>query len=440
MICPLDYRYGREEMKRIFEENARLEYMLRVEGAIALAQADFGNIPAEMARKINEMATSEHVKLERVKEIENRIKHDVMAIVKALSEVCGDAGKFVHFGATSNDIIDTANAVQIKEALEILLKGLGELRKVLLTLAKEHRNTVMIGRTHGQHAVPITFGLKMAVFAVEIARHEERIKQGMPRFCAGKLLGAVGTGAALGANALEIQEKVMEKLGIWPENGCTQVVGRDRYIELVCLLANIVTTCEKFATEIRNLQRTEINEVAEHFEESQVGSSTMPHKRNPVLAENICGLARIARALVVPAFENNIMWHERDLANSSAERFIIPHAFILCDDIIHKTLSLFRKLNVNVTQMRENIELTRGLVMAERVMIELTKRGMGRQEAHELVRKLSMEALAQKKHLRDLLLERQIFDRAGLEKIFEAGTYVGVAPEIVDRIVKELGD
>ncbi|MEM3396512.1 MAG: adenylosuccinate lyase [Thermoplasmata archaeon] len=440
MICPIDYRYGREEMKRIFEENSRLEYMLRVEGALALVQAEFGNIPAEMAEKINEMATQEHVKMERVKEIENQIKHDVMALVKALSEVSEEAGKYVHLGATSNDIIDTANALQIKDGLEIILKGLGELRRVLLAIAKEHRNTVMIGRTHGQHAVPITFGLKMAVFATEVARHEERIRQGIPRFCVGKLLGAVGTGAALGPNALKIQEKLMEKLGIWAENGCTQVVGRDRYIELVCLLANIATTCEKFATEIRNLQRTEINEVSEHFEETQVGSSTMPHKRNPVMAENICGLARVVRALVLPAFENNLMWHERDLTNSSAERFIIPHAFILCDDIIHKTISLFRKLNVNAEQMQKNIELTQGLVMAERVMIELTKKGMGRQEAHELVRKLSMEALSEKRHLSDLLVERQIFSREDVEKIFEAGSYVGVAPEIVDKIIKELGD
>ncbi|MEM4293813.1 MAG: adenylosuccinate lyase, partial [Thermoplasmata archaeon] len=305
---------------------------------------------------------------------------------------------------------------------------------------KEHRDTVMIGRTHGQHALPITFGLKMAVFATEIARHEERIRQGIPRFCVGKLLGAVGTGAALGPNALKIQEKLMEKLGIWAENGCTQVVGRDRYIELICLLANIATTCEKFATEIRNLQRTEINEASEYFEETQVGSSTMPHKRNPVMAENICGLARVVRALVLPAFENNLMWHERDLTNSSAERFIIPHAFVLCDDIIHKTISLFRKLIVNAEQMRKNIEFTQGLVMAERVMIELTRKGMGRQEAHELLRKLSMEARAEKRHLRDLLVERQILSREEAGKIFEAASYVGVAPEIVDKIVRELGD
>ncbi|MEM3493508.1 MAG: adenylosuccinate lyase [Thermoplasmata archaeon] len=440
MICPIDYRYGREEMKRIFEENSRLEYMLRVEGALSLVHAEFGNIPPEMAEKINEMATREHVRLERVKEIEREIKHDVMALVKALSEVSGEAGKYVHLGATSNDIIDTANALQIKDGLEIILKGLGELRQVLLALAKEHRDTVMIGRTHGQHALPITFGLKMAVFATEIARHEERIRQGMPRFCVGKLLGAVGTGAALGKDALRIQEKLMEKLGIWAENGCTQVVGRDRYIELICLLANIATTCEKFATEIRNLQRTEINEASEYFEETQVGSSTMPHKRNPVMAENICGLARVVRALVLPAFENNLMWHERDLTNSSAERFIIPHGFVLCDDIIHKTISLFRKLIVNAEQMRKNIEFTQGLVMAERVMIELTRKGMGRQEAHELLRKLSMEARAEKRHLRDLLVERQILSREEAGKIFEAASYVGVAPEIVDKIVRELGD
>jgi len=440
MICPLDYRYGREEMKRIFEEEARLEYMLKVEGALALVQAEMGIIPPEVGAKINEMANAREVKLERVKAIESEVKHDVMALVKALAEVCGEAGKYVHLGATSNDIIDTANALQIKEGLGIILSGLKTLRGTLVRLAKEYRDCVMIGRTHGQHATPITFGLKMGVFAVEIARHEERVEQGMHRFCAGKLLGAVGTGAALGPNALEIQERVMNKLGIWVEEGATQVVGRDRYIELVCMLANIGTTCEKLATEIRNLQRTEINEVAEYFEEGQVGSSTMPHKRNPVLAENICGLARILRALVIPAFENNIMWHERDLTNSSAERFIIPHAFILCDDILHKTSNLLSKLNVNVEQMRKNIELTQGLVMAERVMIELAKKGMGRQEAHELLRRLSQEAVAKKRHLKDLLSEKKIFDEQALDEMFRAESYVGVAGEIVDRIVKKLGD
>ena len=440
MICPLDYRYGRTQMKKIFEESNRLNYMLKVEGAIALAHAVFGNIPEEDAKKIAEVADTSHVKIERVKEIEAEVKHDVMAVVKALTEVAGASGKYVHLGATSNDIIDSANALQIKDALKLIEEDLIELRRTLVHLAKKHKNTVMIGRTHGQHAVPITFGLKIAVFATEFARHEQRLREGYPRFIAGKLLGAVGTGAALGENALEIQEKVMENLGIAAENGCTQVVGRDRYIELVCLLANIATTCEKFATEIRNLQRTEVNEVAEHFEEKQVGSSTMPHKRNPVLAENICGLARILRSFVIPAFENNIMWHERDLTNSSAERFIIPHAFVLCDDILQKTILLAGKLNVNAEVMRKNIEMTNGLVMSERVMIALTKHGMGRQEAHEVLRQLSNEVLVNKKHLKELLIEKNILSKEEVEKIFEAETYVGVADKIVDRIVKQLGD
>jgi len=440
MICPIDYRYGTAKMKKIFEEKTRLDYMLRVESAIAAVQAEFGNIPVEHARKIREMASTEHVSYERVKEIEAEINHDVMAIVKALSEVCGEAGKYVHLGATSNDIIDTANALQMRDALGIILEDLHALKRTLLTLAKKYKHTVMIGRTHGQHAIPITFGLKMAVFATEIARHETRLKEALPRITAGKLLGAVGTGAALGKNALEIQAKVMENLGITAENGCTQVVGRDRYVELVCLLASIATSCEKFATEIRNLQRTEIDEVSEEFGEKQVGSSTMPHKRNPITAENICGLARMVRSLVIPAFENNLMWHERDLTNSSAERFILPHAFILCDDILVKTEKMLRTLRVNELQMLRNIEITNGLVMAERVMIELTKKGMGRQEAHELVRTLSMKAQAEKKHLKDLIASQNLFTSDELEKIFDARSYTGVAEEIVDKIVNEIGD
>ena len=298
-ICPLDYRYGREEIKKIFSEKQRLQYLLDVEAALARAHAKLGNIPNAAAIEISKKASIEYVKIDRVNEIELETKHDIMAITKALSEVCAnDAGKYIHLGATSYDIVDTANALQFAESTSIIQNGLKNLRKTLLNLAKKNKKTVMIGRTHGQHTIPITFGLKMAGYAMEVERHLERIFECKSRLLIGKLSGAVGTGAALGKNSLKIQEEMLKELKLGIEDVSTQIVCRDRYIELFCILGNIATSMEKFGTEIRNLQRDEIAEVAQAFEsKKQVGSSTMPHKRNPITSEQICGLARLIRCI-----------------------------------------------------------------------------------------------------------------------------------------------
>ncbi|MEM2935145.1 MAG: adenylosuccinate lyase, partial [Candidatus Thermoplasmatota archaeon] len=295
MICPIEFRYGRDEIKNIFSEESRLSYWLKVEAKLARAHAFLGNIPEEAADEIEKKANLKYVKIERVKEIEKEIGHDVMAMVKALSEKC-DYGKYVHLGATSYDIVDTANALQIKDALNIIEKELIKLLSEILKLAKKHKKSVMIGRTHGQHALPITFGLKMVVYADEIFRHLIRLKRVREEISYGKMSGAVGTGASFGDKFFELQEFVMKELDLEPEIPSTQIVGRDRYVELLSFLANVSTSIEKFATEIRNLQRTEIAEVEEFFEEKQVGSSTMPHKRNPVTCEQICGLARLIRS------------------------------------------------------------------------------------------------------------------------------------------------
>ena len=316
MICPLEFRYGREEIKKIFSEESKLSYLLKVEASLAKAHAILGNIPEEAGKEIAVKANLKYVKLERVKEIEREIRHDVMAVVKALAEQC-KYGKYVHLGATSYDIVDTANALQIIDALSIIENEMVKLVKTLANLALKHKSTIMIGRTHGQHALPITFGLKMAVYATEVGRHIQRLRRVKEEISFGKMAGAVGTGASFGDKFFEIQKIVMEELGLNAELPATQIVGRDRYIELLSFLANVAVSMEKFATEIRNLQRTEIAEVEEFFEEKQVGSSTMPHKRNPVICEQICGLARIIRSNVVPAWENAIQWHERDLCNSS---------------------------------------------------------------------------------------------------------------------------
>ncbi|KAA0004600.1 MAG: adenylosuccinate lyase [Thermoplasmata archaeon] len=441
-VCPLDFRYGREEIRKIFSEESRLLYQLKVEAALARAHAKLGNIPQEAAEEITRKANLENVKLERVKEIEKEIHHDVMAMVKALTEVCGDAGRYIHLGATSYDIVDSANAIQMAKAMEIIENGLLGLKNSLLDLAKKYRDTVMLGRTHGQYALPITFGMKMAVFASETDRHIKRIKQCKKEISVGKMSGAVGTGAALGENFFKIQEIVMEELGLRAELPSTQIVGRDRYISLISTLSNIAASMEKFATEIRNLQRSEIGEVAEPFAKKQVGSSTMPHKRNPILCEQICGLSRVIRSNLIVAWENAIQWHERDLCNSSSERFIIPHSIILTDWVVFQMTKVFSGLDVYPEKMKENIERSMGLPMAESVMILLVEKGMGRQEAHELMRVCSIKAVESKKHLREVLMEeeevRKLLSPEEISKALDAESYTGSASKIVDMTVERL--
>jgi len=322
-ILPIDTgRYGTPEMLRIFEEENYFQKLLDVEAALAWAHAQVGNIPKEDAEKIVKMASTKYVEVSRIKEIEKEIKHDIMSLVRAFAEVCGPSGAYIHLGITSYDVVDTAKALQLKEAVEIIGRKLDELELVLLRQADRYKKTIMIGRTHGQHALPLTFGLKLSVWMREISRHIQRLRECKERLIVGKMSGAVGTQAGLGPHALKIQELVMNRLGIKAAEVSTQIIQRDRHAELICILAMIASTLDKIATEIRELQRTEIGEVFEPFErEKQVGSSTMPHKRNPELCERICGLAKILRGLVIPALENIPTWHERDLTQSSSERF-----------------------------------------------------------------------------------------------------------------------
>lgn len=443
-VCPIDFRYGRREIKEVFGEKSKLQYLLDVEAALAKAHAKVGNIPKKAADEISKKASVKFVKVERVKEIEKETRHDIMAITKALSEVCsGDAGKYVHLGATSYDIVDTANALQFSESTDFIKRELKELRKNLVNLAKEHKKTIMHGRTHGQFSIPITFGLKMAVYAMEVDRHLERMHECKSRVLVGKMSGAVGTGAAMGKHILKIQELVMRDLKLGIEEGATQIVGRDRYIELLSTLSNISASMEKFATEIRNLQRSEIGEVAEAFEsKKQVGSSTMPHKRNPIICEQICGLARVTRSFVIPAYENAIQWHERDLCNSSSERFILPHSLILTDWIVYQMNNVFKNLQVNPEKMLGNLEKSNGLPMAEAVMTKLIEKGMGRGDAHELVRKCSLKASDKDKDLLTTLLEdknvSKLLRKNELEEIMNPRNYLGASDKIVDNIVKKL--
>jgi adenylosuccinate lyase len=443
-VCPIDFRYGRRELKEVFGEKSKLQYLLDVEAALAKAHAKVGNIPKKAADEISKKASVKFVNVERVKEIERETRHDIMAITKALSEICsGDAGKYVHLGATSYDIVDTANALQFSEATDFIKGELKELRESLVSLAKEHKKTIMHGRTHGQYSIPITFGLKMAVYAMEVDRHLERMHECKSRLLVGKMSGAVGTGAAMGDHVLKIQELVMRDLKLGIEEGATQIVGRDRYIELLSTLSNISASIEKFATEIRNLQRSEIGEVAEAFEsKKQVGSSTMPHKRNPIICEQICGLARVIRSFVIPAYENAIQWHERDLCNSSSERFILPHSLILTDWIVYQMNNVFKNIKVNPEKMLDNLKKSKGLPMAEAVMTKLVEKGMGRGDAHELVRKCSHRASDKDKDLLPTLLEdknvSKLLRKNELKEIMNPRNYLGASDKIVDNIVKKL--
>lgn len=443
LVCPLEFRYGRDEVKRLFTEEARLDYVLAVEAALARAHARVGNIPRSHAKEITQKASRRHVKLARVKQIEAETRHDLMAIVKALTEVCPKGGGSVHRGATSYDAIDTGIALQIRDALDASEARLMRLLKALVALARRHKRTVMLGRTHGQAALPITFGLKLIVFAAEVRRHLDRLSEVRPRIEVGKMSGAVGTGAGFGTHAARIQRLVMEDLGLGVEEASTQIVQRDRYVEVMAWCANVATSMERFATEIRNLQRTELWEAAEYFDtKKQVGSSAMPQKQNPTISEQVSGLARLVRANVIPAMENAIQWHERDLANSASERFLLPHTFILTDWIVHQMGSVFTDLRVFPERMQENLERTGGLVMSEPLLLALTAKGWSRQDAHEHVRHLALAAHEKRTTLRAVALKdakiKNVLSKPELAKVLDPAQYTGVAVETVERLAKSL--
>ncbi len=442
-IHPIEFRYGTPEMKSIWEAENKLQKMLDVEAALARAEGELGIIPEDAAAEIVSRASTDFVKLERVNEIERETRHDIASIVKALAEQCGgEAGEYVHFGATSNDIVDTSNSLLIRESIEVLRDKLVRVMKVLLGLARENREKVCIGRTHGQHALPTTYGMKFALWADEIRRHIERLDAARGRVCVGMMTGAVGTTAALGEDGLKVHERVSEILGLEPVLISNQVVQRDNHAEFIMVLANIATSLDKIALEIRNLQRTEIMEIGEKFDpEKQVGSSTMPHKMNPITAERICGVARVIRSYVVAALENNPLWHERDLTNSSSERIILPEACILTDYILKLTLDVLENLVFYPENIERNLNLTGGLIMAERLMAELTRRGMGRQTAYARVRECAIEANRTGKTLKEAVLERpeimEYLEAGELDEIMNPATYLGSALRIVDRVLEE---
>jgi adenylosuccinate lyase len=442
LFCPLEFRYGRAEVRRLFSRELRLRRALKIEAALAESEAQLGMIPAEAAAAIASAASGSVVKLVDVDRFEAEVKHDVMAVVRALSAQSGSGGSWVHFGATSADITDTALALELKEALQILRADLTDLARALTDLAVKHRATPEVGRTHGQYAVPISFGYKMAVGAAEVLRHRRRLDELVGRVCVGKMAGAVGTGASFGNRAAELEAEVMHRLGVTADEAPTQIVGRDRIAELTNWMALVASTSERLATEVRNLQRSEIAEVQEPFDERrQVGSSTMAQKRNPMASENVSSLARLVRAFALPPLENMVQWHERDLSNSANERIVLPHAIVLTDDILRKLTNVYAGLKVDPERMAAILTDSGGSVMVENLMLALTTKGVPRGDAHELLRTLSRDAdkggsLVSRAKSQPIL--RAHFSESEIEGLLEPRAYVQSAAAKTDRILANL--
>ncbi|MEI8332003.1 MAG: adenylosuccinate lyase [Methanomicrobiales archaeon] len=439
-VHPIEERYGTAEMRAIWSDKNRFSCVVKAEVALARAEAHHGMIPAAAAAEICEKA--HNASLERAKAIEIEISHDMMAIVKAISEVAGESGRWVHYGATSNDILDTATGLQLGQTLDLIDQKLRGLLGVLLKRSAETKLLVCIGRTHGQHGVPTTYGLRFAIWASEVGRHIERLQQMRPRVVVGQMTGAVGTQAALGPKGIEVQASMMEFLGMSSVDVSNQVISRDRYAEYFMFCAGVATTLDKIGIEIRSLQRTEIGEAEEAFGKNQVGSSTMPHKRNPIKSEQVCGLARIIRSSVEPALQNNTLWDERDLTNSSCERVLFPEASIFTDHCLRLMTEVLDCLVINRAGIRRNLGFLHGINMAESVMIELTKKGMNRQDSHERVRMASMQALAENRSLADVLgADPEIVrycSNSDIAALLNPDTYIGTSVQQVERVIEKL--
>ena len=390
-------RYSRPEMARIWSQETKYDNWLRVELVVCEVYARRGVIPGDALNRIKARAK---IDPQRIDEIEATTRHDVIAFLTNLEEAIGADSRFVHIGMTSSDVLDTALALQLQQACEILLADLERFRAAVRALALAHRNTLCVGRSHGIHAEPMTFGLKAALWYAEAGRNLERLRRARETVRVGKISGAVGTFAHIEP---DVEEEACHLLGLEPAPVSSQIVQRDRHAELMTTLAIIAASLEKVALEIRALQRTEIGEAEEPFAEGQKGSSAMPHKRNPVGSENITGLARLIRANAGAALENVALWHERDISHSSVERVILPDSTILLDYMLHRMAGILEGLRVYPERMRENMERSFGLMYSQRVLLRLTESGLPRQQAYELVQKNAMRAWSERTPFRDLL-------------------------------------
>lgn len=428
-------RYVRPEMGALWTDEALFSSWMEVEVAAAEAMAAEGIVPETAAARIRERAGFD---LERIREIEAVVHHDVVAFTQAMAERVGEEGRYIHFGLTSSDVVDTALAVRLTRAADLVLRRVEGLREVLLRRAEEHRRTVMVGRTHGVHAEPMTFGMKLLLWWAEMGRNRRRLGAARSAVAVGKLSGAVGTFAHLPPS---VEARVCAELGLAPAPISTQVVQRDRHAELAAALAITAGTLEKIATEVRNLQRTEIREVEEPFGRGQKGSSAMPHKRNPVGCEQVCGLSRVIRANVVPAIENIALWNERDISHSSAERMTIPQSFLLLDHILLRTTAIVDGLLVYPEAMRANLERMNGLVFSGGVLLDLAARGVSREEAYRMVQSCAMRVWERGTPLREEMGRHPgitaVLGEAELDAAFDLDTHLRRVDEVYERVLRE---
>ena len=424
-------RYSRPPMKRVWSDENKFDKWLEIEIAVCEAWAELGVIPRETVPKIK----LARVNLKRMKEILKETHHDMTAFLGSVSENLGDESRFIHLGLTSSDVIDTALSMQLVEATELLNQGIKELISVLAEKAIKHKYTAMIGRTHGIHAEPISFGLKLALWIEEMKRNKLRLTEAKKAIAVGKISGAVGTYATLSP---EVEDKACSRLGLAPAPVSSQILQRDRHAQFITTLAIISSSLEKFATEIRGLQRTETREVEEPFGAGQTGSSAMPHKRNPELCERICGLSRLVRGYALTSMENITLWHERDISHSSTERIILPDSCLVLDYSLALFTSIMKGLQIYPRRMKQNIELTKGLVFSQRIMLALIDKGQSRQKAYELVQRSAMKAWKGNKKFLSLLKAdpevTAILPQAELEPLFDYQYYLRYIDDIFARL------
>ena len=415
-------------MARTWSDENKLARWLEVELAALEGWAEVGVVPADVVREIRERAAPPTT--EQVAELEARLHHDTAAFVDAVAEHLGPAGRWFHYGLTSSDVVDTALALQVQEAGRLLLEGVDGAFAAVVTRAEEHKLTLCIGRTHGVHAEPTTFGLKLAVWAFELDRARTRLARALEGMRVGKLSGAVGQYAAIDP---EVERVACERLGLEPAPASTQVIQRDRHAELLTSLAVCASSLEKFALEIRHLARTEVREVEEPFGKGQKGSSAMPHKRNPVVSERICGLARVVRAAAVVGLENVALWHERDISHSSAERVVIPDAFLALDYMLDRFTWLVNGLVVRPERMRRNLESSHGLYFSQRLLLALVESGLERDDAYRLVQRNAMRAWEEEQDFRKLVQEDSDI-HVDLDAVFDESAYTKHVDVVFDRL------
>jgi adenylosuccinate lyase len=442
-ILPIDSgRYGSNEIRKIFEEENRLRYQLDFEAEVALSQGRLNVIPLNASKEISRIVRSNKITMKKIKDLESISEHDTASIVLAMSEYCSPSAKpWIHYGLTSNDVVDTSMSMQLKDAFEIIEPKILKLISRLINKIRRYNTLPSVGRTHGQHASIISFGLKFAVWANELLHHIERIEEGKKRFLLCKTLGVVGTGSLMGPKALDVQNEVARSLGLHSVEAATQVIPRERLAEVQFIISLIGCTLDKMATEIRNLQRTEIGEVEEPFKKGQLGSSAVPIKRNPIKSERISSLARILRSFSNISQENISLWHERDLSNSANERFTIPMGIILLDEMINNMIKVIEGLSVNRQKILENINKTRGRIFAEFILEALVKKGIPRMEAYDKIQHLAFETLANDKDFREAITQNPsigaILSKKELSLLFDPNTHLAASTKIINNVIKK---